>query len=420
MSRDLERLLRAAGGTLPEPDEEVSQRARAAVLAGLGRRRRPSARFVIALVAALAVASAVGFGFGQRLGPEQVQAAKPRGVFGAGFLPAEGWSTFQRSRPDGAVALAANVPLSGDDVARVGSVVPATTLGTLPKRGIVIVATLWAGPSAAASVWKPLVLRNAKSELWDFGTRTLLVRRVRSRAEAHELDVTVYFGATSPSAALVALAERELQRLVVEGPKVTIQVRVTLPPSAPTTLREVEVTGTIASAAANEVVDVQVKECGPRSRFYRLAGQARTVAGGSWRLETTRDGIDVLNLPVNAYYRARWAGSFSTPVIALAPIWANAFLNPRNRVVTALVETRPTGQNLRGKLIELQRKLPDTDRWLRVRRARLVRATRPFTRPDLFQARFTVRTRGLTMRVFVPQQTAAPCFSAGVSQPFRS
>jgi hypothetical protein len=160
----------------------------------------------------------------------------------------------------------------------------------------------------------------------------------------------------------------------VEGPKVTIQVRVTLPAHAPTTLREVDVSGTIAGAAAGEIVDVQVKECGPRYRFYRLAGQARTASGGSWRLETKRDGIDVLNLPVNAYYRARWQGSFSTPAVALAPI----------------------------------------------RRARLVRATRPFNRADLFQARFPIRTRGLTMRVFVPAQTGAPCFSAGASSSFTS
>lgn len=421
MSPDLERLLRAARGTLPEPDEEVGRRVRADVIARFARRRRPTGRVVLAFAAALAAATAVGFGFGQRIGPEQVQAAQPRGVFGAGFLPAEGWSTFQRSRPDGAVALAANVPLSGDDVARATGTFPTATLRDLPRRGIVIVAVLDVHANGAATVGSvPLVLSDAEAELRRFGERTLLVRRLRSRAEAHELDVTVYFGARSPSAALVGLAERELQRLVVEGPKVTIQVRVTLPPHAPVTMREIEVTGTIASAAANELVDVQVKECGPRNRFYRIAGQARTVAGGSWRLETKRDGIDVLNLPVNAYYRARWDGSFSTPVIALAPIWAGASLNRRTRVVNVLVQTRPTGQSLRGKFVELQRKLPGTDRWVRVRRARLARATRPFNVADMFQARFTVRARGLTMRVLVPPQTAAPCFSAGVSATFTS
>jgi hypothetical protein len=420
LSPDLERLLRAARGTLPEPDDDVGRRARRAAV-GTVARRRPSARVLLALAAALAAATAVGFGFGQRIGPEQVQAAEPRGVFGAGFLPAEGWSTFQRSRPDGAVALAANVPLSGEDVARATGTVPTSTLRTLPRSGIVIVAALNVHANAAAAAGSvPLVLRDAQAELRKLGDRTLLVRRLRSRADAHDLDVTVYFGAASPSAALVGLAERELQRLVVEGPKVTIQVRVTLPPQAPTTLREVEVTGTIASGAAGEIVDVQVKECGPRYRFYRLAGQARTVAGGSWKLATKRDGIDVLNLPVNAYYRARWQGSFSTPVIAQAPIWAGAFLNRRSRILTALVESRPTGQNLRGKFVELQRKVPGTDQWVRVRRARLTRATAPFNRSDMFQARFTVRARGLTMRVFVPAQTGAPCFSAGVSESFTS
>lgn len=107
-------------------------------------------------------------------------------------------------------------------------------------------------------------------------------------------------------------------------------------------------------------------------------------------------------------------------MIALAPIWAGASLNRRSRILTALVESRPTGQNLRGKFVELQRKVPGTDQWVRVRRARLRRATAPFNRSDMFQARFTVRARGLTMRVFVPSQTAAPCFSAGVSETLTS
>jgi hypothetical protein len=199
VSPDLERLLRAAGGTLPEPDDAASTRARAAVLSGLGRRRRPRGRFVVVLVAALVAASAVGFGFGQRIGPERVQAAQPRGVFGAGFLPAEGWSTFQRTRPDGAVALAANVPLSGDDIARAAGTVPSATLRTRPRRGIVIVAALdvHANAVSAAAGSVPLVLRDARAEVREFGGRTLLARHPRSRADAHDLDVWV-FGDSSP------------------------------------------------------------------------------------------------------------------------------------------------------------------------------------------------------------------------------
>ena len=97
-----------------------------------------------------------------------------------------------------------------------------------------------------------------------------------------------------------------------------------------------------------------------------------------------------------------------------------SFFDRRRRVLTALVDTRPTGQNLRRRFVELQRKVPDTDEWVRVRRARLARATRPFNRADMFQARFSIQTRGLAMRVFVPAQTGAPCFSAGASESFRS
>jgi hypothetical protein len=370
----------------------------------------------------MAAATAVGFGFGQRLGPEQVQAAQPGGVFGAGFLPADGWTTFQRSRSDGAVAFAANVPLAGDDVARAAGIVPTATLKALPRRGVVIVAVLTVrsdGAQGAGTV--PLVLRDAASEVRTIAGRTLLVRRLGSRAGAHGLDVTVYFGSPTPPETVLRLAEHELQRLVVEGPKVTIRVRVYMPPGATLpTFREVEVTGTIASSAAGELVDVQVKECGPRYSFYRLAAQVRTVAGGSWRVVTTRDAVDVLNLPVLAYYRARWQGHVSAPAIAQAPIWSNPVWDRRRRVIRALVSTRPTGQNLRGRVVELQRKIPGTDEWVRVRRARLGRVRPPFTGPDLFEARFTVRTRGLTMRLFVPPETGAPCFSAGVSEPFKT
>jgi hypothetical protein len=420
LSPDLERLLRAARGTLPEPDEDVAQRARSAAVAAAVSRRRPRSRVVLALAAALATATAVGFGFGQRLGPEQVHAAQPGGVSGAGFLPADGWTTFQRSRSDGAVALASNVPLAGDDVARADGIVPTATLRTLPQRGVLIVAVLTArNDSSPAASTLPLVLRDAAAELRTLAGRTFLVRRLRSREGAHDLDVAVYFGSPTPPTGVIRLAEHELQRLVVEGPKVTIRVRVYMPPGATLpTFREVEVTGTIASSSAGELVDVQVKECGPRYSFYRLAAQVRTVAGGSWKVVTTRDGIDVLNLPIPAYYRARWQGNVSAPAVAHAPIWSNPVRDRRRRVVRALVSTRPTGQNVRGRFVELQRKVPGTDEWVRVRRARLGSVRPPFTGPDLFEARFSVRTRGLTMRLFVPPQTGAPCFSAGVSEPF--
>jgi hypothetical protein len=423
LSPDLERVLRAARGTLPDPDDDVGRRARSAALAATARRRWPRRRTVLAFATALAAATAVGFGFGQRFGPEQVQAAQPRGVFGAGFLPADGWTTFQRTRRDGAVAVAANVPLSGDDVARAAGTVPSATLRTLPRHGVVIVAVLTARNRAGGFAGTlPLVLADADAVLQEVAGRTLLVRRLSARAGAHKLDVAVYFGSPAPAESVARLAERELQRLVVEGPQVTIRVRTYMPPGATLpTFREVEVTGTVASSAAGEVVDVQVKECGPRNRFYRLAAQARTVAGGSWRLATTRDAVDVLNLPIPAYYRARWQGHVSAPAIAQAPIWSNpVWGNRRRTLVRALVSTRPTGQSLRGRWVELQRKVPGTDEWVRVRRARLGRVRAPFTGPDMFEARFSVRTRGLTLRLLVPPQTGAPCFSAGVSEQFRT
>jgi hypothetical protein len=86
-----------------------------------------------------------------------------------------------------------------------------------------------------------------------------------------------------------------------------------------------------------------------------------------------------------------------------------------------LINTRDTGQNLVGKIVELQRKVPETEQWVRVRTARLTRMQPVRTwGPHMFRAQFRVPTRGLTLRVFAPAATGAPCNSAGASEPFKS
>lgn len=55
------------------------------------------------------------------------------------------------------------------------------------------------------------------------------------------------------------------------------------------------------------------------------------------------------------------------------------------------------------------------DRWADVRRIRLKTVD-----ARSFEATFTVRTEGLTLRVLLPTRTARPCYNAGVSEIFRS
>jgi hypothetical protein len=186
--------------------------------------------------------------------------------------------------------------------------------------------------------------------------------------------------------------------------------------------RRVAVSGTIASNAVGEIVDVLAKECGPNYRHYRVVAGTQTEAGGSWRLVTSTSwaGVDWIDVPLNAYYRARWRGHLSEAVLNQIPATVYAFWRPRLRRVDVRVSSGHTGLNLRGKFVELQRKLAGTDSWVRVRRARLGRGTFERYAGQQFRTRFAVTTRGLTLRVLVPAETGAPCYSAGVSDTWRS
>lgn len=197
--------------------------------------------------------------------------------------------------------------------------------------------------------------------------------------------------------------------------EVTIRARVFFDQGTMT--RKLDVSGTVASTAAGEVVNVEAKECGPYHRFYRVVAGTRTVAGGVWDLDPVRGGVQLYQLPINAYFRAKWKEHYSEPVLVRVPITVWASWNPRRRTATVSVSTWTSGQNLGRRYVELQRRVEGTEQWVRVRRARLVRSNR---RSGLFEAKFAVPTRGLTLRGFAPDTTGAPCFSAAASAPFRS
>jgi hypothetical protein len=180
-----------------------------------------------------------------------------------------------------------------------------------------------------------------------------------------------------------------------------------------------ELAGTVASNLACETIDVLAKDCGPAQNPYRLVAGTRTLADGVWRVGQE---AGLPSGPSGSYFRARWRDRFSKAVLVRYPMAVTAAWHPRRRTVNVAVSTWFSGQNLRGRLVELQRQIGGTDHWARVRRARLGRGqqSRIPLPGQVFRTRFTVTTRGLTLRVFVPQRTAAPCFSSGVSRTWRS
>jgi hypothetical protein len=77
------------------------------------------------------------------------------------------------------------------------------------------------------------------------------------------------------------------------------------------------------------------------------------------------------------------------------------------------ISSSSSSLKLRGKFIELQRL--SAGQWTRIRRARF-----SARRPGVFSATFTVKRRGLTLRAFVPAESAAPCYAATASKTWTS
>jgi hypothetical protein len=165
--------------------------------------------------------------------------------------------------------------------------------------------------------------------------------------------------------------------------------------------------GTIASRAANEYVAVLQQRCGFTSSTA-IAG-ASTREGGIWEAEPVsgaRPGQD------SSTYRARWDGRLSAPLTFRAELPMTLTRLPGGRYRVS-VSTGDTRQNLRGRIVELQRLR--AGRWTRVRRTWLIRTRGSAGAYLSFSAVFTVRARGLTLRVWAPSETASPCYAAGAS-----
>jgi hypothetical protein len=175
--------------------------------------------------------------------------------------------------------------------------------------------------------------------------------------------------------------------------------------------RNISFSGRVSNGRAGEVVEMQAREC-RRGSFYRLIAGTRTVRGGFWVIDNNRNGVDIFEIPLQAAFRARWRGAYSRVVTVSAPLPIVARWNPDRRTVRVSVLTGRT-EFLLGRLVEVQRKTGAG--WLRVKRGRLVR-----TRDGSFVTIFRVPTRGLTLRVFAPHATGAPCFSAAASNTWRS
>jgi hypothetical protein len=173
--------------------------------------------------------------------------------------------------------------------------------------------------------------------------------------------------------------------------------------------RILSVAGTAGGAGAGEMVSLEARECGP-GNAYRIIAGAETTPGGAYFVRTTALGS-------GSRYRVRWKDEVSQSVVqryALRP----AFVEPRPRRVWR-VHAIVRWPVLTGRVAILQRKTP-SGTWVRVRRARFVRIGSAGPHGVDYAAGFRIRARRLTVRVFLPAATGAPCYTAGVSDEWRS
>lgn len=171
---------------------------------------------------------------------------------------------------------------------------------------------------------------------------------------------------------------------------------------------KVRFSGAVASGRAGEYVTVMEQRCG--ARFSTAVAGATTGPGGLW--EALPSTYYTAAPVVPGTFRARWKTHLSEPVAFRPPIRVMVRRERNGRFLT-LVQAHAT---LRGEFLELQRLMGG--QWKRIKYLRL--DARKISYGGSYWATFAVRTKGWTLRVFAPPETAAPCYTSGATQTFRS
>ena len=174
------------------------------------------------------------------------------------------------------------------------------------------------------------------------------------------------------------------------------------------------------SSGSGEYVEVLGRECGASGD--RLVSGTQTTGGGRFRVENplTEPPYSYTAVYSGTSFRARWNSDYSEARLWQLPAQPRvARISGTRTWVVHITPATPTGQvGFRGKTVELQRL--SAGGWVRVRSARLVRKASLRWGPFNYQASFTVPTRGLRLRAYLPAKRAAPCFLPGASATWRS
>jgi hypothetical protein len=191
---------------------------------------------------------------------------------------------------------------------------------------------------------------------------------------------------------------------LAEDPRVTIEAR----PNAPRWGTPVVLFGALATGKANELITIEVKECGRHAPFFRAVAAVRTGDGGAWSTQAF--------LRTNSAFRVRWADATSAAVTVQARP-AVQLSRRSGRLfdvgVRALVP-------FRARHVIVQRYDRRLGSWVGVKTVVLTETGSAGGFVGTGAAFRLVVPNGTLLRAVFPRSQARPCYIAGYSNLLRT
>ena len=164
--------------------------------------------------------------------------------------------------------------------------------------------------------------------------------------------------------------------------------------------------GAAPGASHDDVVTIQVRECG--SSFYRTVVELHPSAGGGWSMPA--------GSAITATYRATWNGRTSSAVTIRQRAGVGL---ERSRFGRGFVVAVSGKRSFWRKQVLIQRR--QSGRWRNVRRAVLADSVGSTGTVSVSQATFRLAVpKGTLLRASLPEEQARPCYVASTSKAVRT
>ena len=162
--------------------------------------------------------------------------------------------------------------------------------------------------------------------------------------------------------------------------------------------------GAARGAGPQDVVTVQVRECG--SSAFSTYAETHVNAGGGWELP----------VGVTSTFRARWRSSTSAPVTIRQ---AASVLLARERAGRGFVVSAIPKRTIWRRTVEIQRRTGGA--WRTVRKMRLTDSVKSTGLVSASEARFRLAVpKGAVLRAVLPFAEARPCYVRSFSKVVRA